>query len=634
MATATAPLFTPYYNPNFSAGGGNVSFDNTTNPVKAAQSQRQYVTSQGDQYQTADKTLADEYAAQQGGTQAYLDPIAQSQASGQGGYSPTEQSSIELSPQQQQNIQTAAGISAGAGTAAAVGAADRAYAATGGNPAAMAEYRARAAQTQAANAGQAQTGASVAAQQAASAGAQAVGNARMAQQAQGETYLGNLQAQQGSQSETEQGLAQGAYGTESNASGQATGQTIQAAQLPTTTDKIIGTVAGAAEGAAGAAGLADGYYPHMADGSDDGGMDAVVGEDGVEAIVKAASDPVRSHTRFMADGEYASDSGGGPAGDPYSLIGERMEADGYYPMMANGTDIVPGDALPPTSSIPPGMTPASLAPSMAPPSNGILQNYLANASKPQQQQQSGSAPQQWNKATPYTQAGQAGGAWINKILQMKGILPSSGSSAPGAPSTGSPAGGPWAPGSSGGWNSGAGNPSSGGFEDAAAAQSGSGDIPDVESGAVPDITSGPSDIGSDLAGAFADGYYPHMANGRMGAAFHWSEPRPHAPHVPAGGYTPLNNHPRAILADGLRARPRRMYAEGGMPDDDSPMDPGSAPTFDPKMIGRPARLVHSAKIITSPTRVHLEKDDAVVPLTYRPKAKVRPSAALAEGVHA
>jgi hypothetical protein len=630
MATATAPLYSPYYQPQYT--GQTVGYSATTNPVAAAANQRATVTSQGDQYQATDEALANEYAAQQSGTQAYLNPIAQSQASGQGGYSPTESSQIELTPAQQSAITTSAGISAGAGTAAAVGAADRAYAATGGNPAAMAEYRARAAQTQAANAGQAQTGASVAAQQAASAGAQAVGNARMAQQAQGETYLGNLQAQEGSQAQTDQGLAQGAYTTQVGGTGQATGQQIQAAQLPTTTDKIIGTVAGAAEGAAG---LADGYYPHMADGSDDGGMDAVVGEDGVEAIVKAASDPVRSHTRFMADGEYASDSGGGPSGDPYSLIGERMEADGYYPMMADGTGSPAGGPWAPSSSggwnsggwnpsgpgdipdVESGNDPTTTS------AKSILQNYLANTSKPQQQQAS-SAPQQWNKATPYTQAGQAGGAWLGKILQMKGILPSSGASA-----TGSPAGGPWAPSSSGGWNSGGWNSGVGNPSPSDATST-----PDTETGAISDPGGDFGQGPAGLAGAFADGYYPHMANGRMGAAFHWSEPRPHAPHVPAGGYTPLNNHPRAILADGLRARPRRMYAEGGMPDDDSPMDPGSAPTFDPKMIGRPARLVHSAKIITSPTRVHLEKDDAVVPLTYRPKAKVRPSAALAGGVHA
>jgi hypothetical protein len=48
--------------------------------------------------------------------------------------------------------------------------------------------------------------------------------------------------------------------------------------------------------------------------------------------------------------------------------------------------------------------------------------------------------------------------------------------------------------------------------------------------------------------------------------------------------------------------------------------PNSAPQ-NGEQVGR-------AKVFTKPTLIHLEKEDAVVPLSYRAKAKVRPSAAL------
>ncbi len=101
----------------------------------------------------------------------------------------------------------------------------------------------------------------------------------------------------------------------------------------------------------------------------------------------------------------------------------------------------------------------------------------------------------------------------------------------------------------------------------------------------------------------------------MSSGFHWSMPRPHAPHIPAGGYTPLNNNPR-------------MMADGNAPE---------APSFDPSAVQTPIQAQPSMQpnagqrpqIITKPTLVHLEREDMVVPLSYRPKAKVRPSVAMA-----
>ena len=134
----------------------------------------------------------------------------------------------------------------------------------------------------------------------------------------------------------------------------------------------------------------------------------------------------------------------------------------------------------------------------------------------------------------------------------------------------------------------------------------------------------------DAAGAaadFADGYYPnHMADGKMGGGFHWYEPRLrfNEPKAPSGGYTPLNNRPKPMLADGYRARPR-MMADG-----DAPMDLSEPIPQAPQVAGPGLR---PAQIITKPTRVRLSPHEAVIPLTHRPKAKVRPSAMLAGGYY-
>lgn len=378
----------PTYSLTSPTAVNNIGYNNSKDPRVATANQRQLIAGQGDALQANDESLANQYQQQQVGTQNYLNPVESTLAGGGGGYAPSETSQIELnpatadkinySPQDIQNLVTGAGISAGAGTASAVGAAERAAAAGGGNPAALATYRARAAQTEGANAGDAMTKArtegkqleasgATTAQGLQSAGAQAVGNAAIGQQNQALGYYGNLQAQQGQQGLSEQGLQQGAYGTEAGTGTQATGQVLQASQTPSTSDKIIGGVTGALSA------LEDGTAGYL----NDGGMDAVVGENGPEAIVEAASDPVRSNTTFMEDGF----SGG-------------TNDEGY------GMDVGAGG---PTAQ-----------PSWASRAGSALQNYLRSNS---QQKPAGAAPGSpaWNPTTPYSQIGSAVGGIVSHL---------------------------------------------------------------------------------------------------------------------------------------------------------------------------------------------------------------------------
>jgi hypothetical protein len=93
-----------------------------------------------------------------------------------------------------------------------------------------------------------------------------------------------------------------------------------------------------------------------------------------------------------------------------------------------------------------------------------------------------------------------------------------------------------------------------------------------------------------------------MAGGHMGGGFHWSSAQPRMPETPhmqeRAGYQPLAYRAKPMLADGA-----------------APIDLNGA-------------QVGSAKVFNRPTMVNLKRGDTVVPLTYRPKAKVRPSTAL------
>lgn len=285
-----------------------IGLNNTSDPRKLAQNQRQLVQGGGDALQANDQALASQYLDQTSGTQSYLNPIENTLATGGGGYNPDEvsqiqlqpadASQIELSPEDKQNIISGAGITAGAGTASAVGAAERAAAAGGGNPMALATYRLRAAQQGAAQGADAMTQARIGAQQAGSQGAQAAqqlrsagatttGNARLNQQNEGLGYYNSLQQEQNQNAQNEQALQHGAFGTTVSGTNAATDTGLKASQTPSTLDKVIGAGVGAASA-------------YLADG-----MDAVAGENGPEAIVEAASDPVR-HQTFMDDGGEAS----------------------------------------------------------------------------------------------------------------------------------------------------------------------------------------------------------------------------------------------------------------------------------------------------------------------------------------
>lgn len=707
MASSANPLSYQYYQPPVT----NAGYNTTNNPRQLVSNADEFAVNTGGQLLNQDQALANQYGGEQAGVQSYLNPLEETNASGQGGYSPSEASQIELTPGQQQDIVTSAGISAGAGNAAAVNAAERAYAASGGNPAALATYRARAAQSQASNAGQAETGAKVAAQQAGSAGAQAVGNATLAQENQGLGYFGNEQAQLGSEAQTEQGLGQSSYQTETGALTGGLNAGVNASQTPTTADKIIGGVAGAA----GAAGLADGrsYF-------DDDGQDAVVGENGIEAVIenapkavqRGASDPVRSHTTFM-------DEGRGINNDPPFTSGGRSYLDnGVYGAGA----YIPGAAPPPVTPVmspvaAPGAIapPSPQAPTGTPPSTTGMPQWLQTMLANQGKSPGGSSPQPgqpgWNKTTPYSQLGTAVGKIAAPYVQ-KALQPTP----PSGPSTG------FAPGSSQ-------MPMAGDTDDPGAPGYADGRPSYLDDGApeqeeYKEDPQNSSEVSRLIASESMAADGKMMAGGRMGSGFHWTNRLPHAPHVPAGGYQPLGYHGKPMLADGsqgfadpavktmLNKDPAVQYLQAREAQDREPqiqkyMDDaydaqttdagkraaatagvaqidkvraqqavkpgpgrGGYPTPAPKPHmadgsiaepqGAPADLaavndpmaaqgghqmpaqsgrvpngaqVGAAKVFNKPTLIHLEKADAVVPLSYRPKAKVRPSAAMPALMH-
>ncbi len=520
MATSAAAPYPSYYQP-YQAPSAPAAFgyNNTTDPRKLAQSQRQVVQSGADRLQNQDEQLRDQYAQQASGVEGYLNPIESKLAAGEGGYSPDEaqqiqlsgqdKAQIEYSPQDVNNIVNKAGISSGQATAASVNDAERAAAAAGGSPAAVATYRARAAQTAGVNAGDAMTNARVAAKNAQSgaaatgaqlesAGGQAVGNARLGQQSQGLGYESNLQAQKNSNALSEQGLGQGAFQTGVSGTGQAIGQGIEASQTPSTFDKVLGAASGVAKGL-----LADGTPNYM-----DDGQDAVVGENGMEAVIEnapkavmdGASNPVRSETKYMDLGHLGNGDYGGETNNPSFSAADP-------------------DAV---SEIDPNQQYGTANPALKQPN--FLQRYLSNVKKNQQQPAQSSQP--WNKTTPYQQGGEAVGAGIAALAHL-----SDGDSGNGDTQ-------PW-------WK--------------------------------------------DLV--------THEAEGML-----------------------HNFSPETFAADGQSGSGIGNYMADGEPWTDQ----GVSMEAD----GRNGMQVGRAKVFTKPTMIHLEKTDAVVPLTYRPKAKVRPSAAM------
>lgn len=348
-------MATPYYSPTplpYSpirppTARNPIGYNNTNDPRKLAQNQRQIVQGQGDALIANDTDLANQYLDQSQGTQQYLNPIESTLAAGGGGYNPEETAAIRLSPEEKQNLITSAGISAGTGTAASVAAADRAAAASGGNPMALATYRARAAQTQGANAGDAMTKARVAAKGLESQGAQTTGAARLGQQKEGLDYYSGLQGQQNQSGLAAQGLAQGAYGTTVGGTGNAAELGLKASQTPTMTDKLIGA------GSAVLGALADGTPDYLGDE----GSDAVLGEDGPELIVENAGQVPRQQ-------EYMADGGSGEVGEEGSALppmGATSEGDaGARPWRDQATQILNNylKSSQQTAVAPPGAAPA------------------------------------------------------------------------------------------------------------------------------------------------------------------------------------------------------------------------------------------------------------------------------------
>lgn len=506
MSTSYAPP-AAYYNPT----SINPSYAGASkDPRQIAENEQQAIQGTGNQLLTNDEELANQYGEKAAGTQAYLNPIESNLAQGGGGYAPSEVSQIELSPEDKQNIVTQAGITAGQGTAATVGAAERAAAAAGGSPAALATFRARASQTQDVNNANAMTNAKVAAQQAGAQGAEQVGQARINQQAQGLQYYGGLQGQQESAAQNEQGLGQGAFGTTTSGTTAASNTGVTASQTPSTFDKVLGAAGGALSALAD--GSPGGVSDYMANGGD--GIDAVLGEDGPEVIVEHASDPVRSDTRFMADGDVPDDGG-------------------MQPVAAPSPD------TPPTS---------------------WLQTYLQSS----KEQQQSDAPATGALA-PYTEAGRG----IGK-LAAHFLADGEGSEPPVAPANN------------------------------AAAVAG---VP------APAATTNTTWLHRYLA-------QKQPAAPMSAGSAPWTKSTPYAEIGSAiGGLARTAMTPRSAAPVGMppmdpHATPATPMADGGMP----------------SFRARPSQTPPT--LVTSPTRVKLNAGDQVVPLSFRPRAKVRPSAAI------
>lgn len=630
--------YQPYQAPTT---GPQFGYSNESDPRKLAANQRSVVQSTGDNLMSADQQLANQYAGQASGVEQYLDPLESNLAAGNGGYTADEASQIEYSPQDAQNLVNSAGISAGQQTAASVDAADRAAAAAGGSPAALATYRARAAQTGAVNTANAETAAQVAAKQAQSTGAQTVGNAQIAQQNQGLGYYSGLQQEKNTNSLSEQGLQQGAYGTQTTGTSDAANIGLKASQTPTTTDKVIGAVS---EAAPAVAGLADG---RMGDGDAPAATTPVAISQGKLPYGNNYYDPEQNSGQGDYSGPLANDQfsilpllsglfGGKSGGSSSSGLGlgtalanGRMgyladgdmgflDPDGQDAVVGeNGMEAVINNAPPAVqrgASDPvrgntrfmdngtSGSTPSPSSPGMP----DWLARYLATVAPSNKGNSQQANPSQvWNKTTPYQQLGSAVGKVITTLKKPqsnsssggfgpRGFAPGSSqmpssspnpSTAPykmpdglinrtGAPIDGTPSMGAPVPADAGDVGTGSG-------VDPALL---SGDAADV-GGDAADAAGGLADVGADVGAGIGDAIGA-LADGQSGGGLG---------NYLADGDAPWASRNTTMMVDG---RPRNGMRVG------------------------------SAQIFTRPTAVRLNKADAVVPLSYRAKAKVRPSAAL------
>lgn len=341
---------------------GYSTFDpNTTDSRKIAGQTRNQIYQQGQQLTAQQLAEQQKNEAATAGTQDYLGSLESPNAEGLGGFNPNETSQIEYTPQDAQNLETAAGISAGVGNAASVGAVERAADAAGGNPAALMAYRARAAQQQAGAAGDAATAAKVQAKGLESQGAQTVGNARLNQENQGLQYFNTLQGQQNQNAQQDLALQNQTYGTETTGENQAGNLGLSASQTPSTFDKVLGAASGAASA-------------FLEDGSTPSGTEAVVGENGPEKVVDMSG----VHN-YMDDGGM-----------------DDMAMDQSEPM-------------------PPAVPAADPSAQSAPWWKKLMAHKPSSGSGSAQPHQ-----QQWNPTTPYQQIGQAAGAIAGHYLEDGG----------------------------------------------------------------------------------------------------------------------------------------------------------------------------------------------------------------------
>ncbi len=306
MATSSVPLY-------YSSG-----FNNTTDPRKIAQNNRQLIAQKGDILEQQNQDQYNQGTAESNATGGYLSGIEDPLAQGQGGYNAGELSQIQYSPQDVQNIVNRAATTSGAATAAGADAAARAANAAGGNPAAVAAYRARAAQQSGVQAGDAATAAQVAAKQAQATNAENIGQTRIGQQNQGLNYYQGVQQMQNQNAQNAAQRQAGLYGTQTTGLNQSGNLGLQASQTPSTLDKIIGGVTGAAAGA----------LSHLQDG-DPGSVDsmpptheAIVAEGGPEAVLKMTAGPYK---QFLDGGVTGSGETETPEGS--AIPGDSAQSD-------------------------------------------------------------------------------------------------------------------------------------------------------------------------------------------------------------------------------------------------------------------------------------------------------------------
>ena len=116
----------------------------------------------------------------------------------------------------------------------------------------------------------------------------------------------------------------------------------------------------------------------------------------------------------------------------------------------------------------------------------------------------------------------------------------------------------------------------------------------------------------EAAGAWANGQPPEM----MGNGGWWQVP------AAIGGMNLVND----VLPGGVAG----ALDNGAMPEQGMPANQMDDEPWPPARSAPPRSMLAQGAIITKPTNIRLEPDEAVVPLSYRAQAKARPSMAMAK----